>query len=111
MEFEGGGNVSLEISKYRGATIKVLVDGREAGYVDTPPYYLPLGELTEGKHTVELILCGNRANTFAPLHSASEKLDWLYTGSRAWNTKERFYIPEYQLFRFGILSSPRILIE
>ena len=111
MDFEGSGNVSLEISKYRGATIKILVDEHEAGYIDMPPYRLPLGELTEGKHTVELILYGNRANTFAPLHSASEKLDWLYTGSRAWNTKERFFIPEYQLFRFGILSSPRILIE
>lgn len=111
MEFEGGGRTSLEISKYRGATVKVIVDGREAGYIDVPPYNLPLGELTEGKHTVELILYGNRANTFAPLHSASETLDWAYTGGGAWNTKERFFIPEYQLFRFGILSSPRILIE
>ena len=110
MEFEGGGRASLEISKYRGATIKVIVDGREAGYIDVPPYRLSLGDLAEGKHTVELILYGNRANTFAPLHSASETLEWAYTGGGAWNTKERFFIPEYQLFRFGILSSPRILI-
>ena len=111
MQFWGGGNAFLEISKYRGATIKILVDGKEVGYIDVPPYRLSLGNLTEGMHTVELILYGNRANTFAPLHSASEKLDWLFTGGRAWNTKERFFIPEYQLSRFGILSSPRILIE
>ncbi len=110
-EIKGGGKKALEIAKYRGAVIKVLVDGKEKGYIDFPPYRLPLGDLPEGKHTVEMILYGNRANTFAPLHSLSETLSWTFTGSRAWNTSDRFWIPEYQLKRFGILSAPRILDE
>ena len=109
--FSGGGKSALSIAKYRGATIKVLVDGEEKGYIDVPPYRLSLGELTDGEHTLELILYGNRANTFSPLHSASEKLEWFFTGSRAWNPPECFRIPEYQLSRFGILSAPRILKE
>jgi hypothetical protein len=105
----GGGKKTLEISKYRGAVIKVLVDGEEKGYIDFPPHRLCLGELTEGEHTVELILYGNRMNTFGQLHKTDEHLAW--TGPDSWRTKGRFWTDEYMLTRTGILTAPRILTE
>ena len=105
----GGGKKTIEISKYRGAVIKVLVDGKEVGYVDFPPHRLFLGELSEGEHTVELILYGNRMNTFGQLHKVDEFLTW--PGPDSWHTKGRFWTDEYMLVRTGILTAPRILTE
>ena len=106
---EGGGKKTIEIGKYRGAVIKVFVDGEEKGYVDFPPHRLFLGELSEGEHTVELILYGNRMNTFGQLHKTDEFLEW--TGPDSWRTKGRFWTDEYMLTRTGILTAPRILTE
>jgi hypothetical protein len=108
-KINGGGNKTLEISKYRGAVIKVLVDGEEKGYIDFPPHRLSLGELAEGEHTVELVLYGNRMNTFGQLHKTNEHLE--YMGPDSWRTKGRFWTDEYQLTRFGILTAPRLLEE
>ncbi|MBQ8404516.1 MAG: hypothetical protein IJX55_08880 [Clostridia bacterium] len=108
-KFNGGGKKTLEIAKYRGAVIKVFVDGEEKGYVDFPPHRVALGELSEGEHTVELVLYGNRMNTFGQLHKVDEHLEWL--GPDSWRTKGRMWTDEYQLTRFGILTAPRILTE
>ncbi|MBQ7291179.1 MAG: hypothetical protein IJW76_05620 [Clostridia bacterium] len=108
-KINGGGKKTIEISKYRGAVIKVFVDGEEKGYVDFPPHRLSLGELAEGEHTVELVLYGNRMNTFGQLHKVDEHLEWL--GPDSWRTKGRLWTDEYQLTRFGILTAPRILTE
>ena len=108
-KINGGGKKTLEISKYRGAVIKVLVNGEEKGYIDFPPHRLPLGELSEGEHTVDLILYGNRMNTFGQLHKTDEHLAW--TGPDSWRTKGRFWTDEYMLTRTGILTAPRILTE
>lgn len=105
----GGGKKTIEISKYRGAVIKVFVDGKENGYIDFPPHRLCLGELSEGEHIVELVLYGNRMNTFGQLHKVDEYLE--YCGPDSWRTKGRLWTDEYQLTRFGILSAPRILTE
>jgi hypothetical protein len=106
-KINGGGKKAIEISKYRGAVIKVLVDGVEKGYIDFPPHRLNLGELSEGDHTVDLILYGNRMNTFGQLHKTDEHLAW--TGPDSWRTKGRFWTYEYMLTRTGILTAPRIL--
>lgn len=108
-KMNGGGKKTIEISKYRGAVIKVFVDGEEKGYVDFPPHRLYLGELPEGEHTVDLILYGNRMNTFGQLHKTDEFLEW--TGPDSWRTRDRFWTDEYMLVRTGILTAPRILTE
>jgi len=108
-KINGGGKKTLEISKYRGAVIKVFVDGEEKGYIDFPPHRLSLGDLAEGEHTVDLVLYGNRMNTFGQLHKTNEHLEW--TGPDSWRTKGRFWTDEYQLTRFGILTAPRLLDE
>ncbi|MBE6654576.1 MAG: hypothetical protein E7608_03880 [Ruminococcaceae bacterium] len=108
-KINGGGQKTIEVGKYRGAVIKVLVDGEEKGYVDFPPHRLYLGELSEGEHTVDLILYGNRMNTFGQLHKTDEFLKW--TGPDSWRTGDRFWTDEYMLVRTGILTAPRILTK
>ena len=63
---------------------------------------------TPGKHTLEILLYGNRANTFGCLHLADETVDWL--GPAAWYSVGAQYSYEYQLKPFGILASPVISV-
>ena len=105
----GGGKKTIEVAKYRGAVIKVLLDGKEMGYIDFPPHRLDLGYIPEGEHTIDLIFYGNRMNTFGQLHKTNEHLAW--TGPDSWRTKGRFWTDEYMLTRTGILTAPSILTE
>ena len=98
-----------QVSLSSDKCIKVLLDGKEMGYIDFPPHRLDLGEISEGEHTVDLILYGNRMNTFGQLHKTNEQLAW--TGPDSWRTKGRFWTDEYMLTRTGILSAPAILTE
>ena len=103
MTFTGGGKKTVEISKYRGAVIKVFLDG------DFPPHRLYLGELAQGEHTLELVFFGNRMNTLGQLHNTDDNIPW--AGNGAWRTKGRFWTDEYMLYPTGIMTAPRILTE
>ena len=105
----GGGKKTIEISKYRGAVIKVFVDGEHKGYVDFPPHRCDLGELSEGEHTVDLILYGNRMNTLGQLHNTNDDIPW--ANSDSWRTKGRFWTDDYMFYPTGIMTYPRILTE
>lgn len=109
MKFTGGGKKTVEISKYRGAVIKVYVDGNCKGYIDFPPHRCYLGELADGEHTLELEFFGNRMNTLGQLHNTDDNIPWAGNGS--WRTKGRFWTDEYMLYPTGIMTAPRILTE
>ena len=109
MKFTGGGKKTVEISQYRGAVIKVYVDGECKGYIDFPPHRLYLGELAEGEHTLTLEFFGNRMNTLGQLHNTDDNIPWAGNGS--WRTNGRFWTDEYMLYPTGILTAPRILTE
>ena len=108
-EFEGdGSDKTVEISRYAGSLITVRLDGKEMGAIIYPPARLDLGNVPEGKHTLELTLYGNRANTFGTLHNVDEDIP--YCNAAAWITRGgRFWCPEYVTKRMGILTSPRML--
>lgn len=109
MTFTGGGKKTVEVSKYRGAVIKVFLDGVCKGYIDFPPHRLYLGDLADGEHVLELVLYGNRMNTLGQLHNTDDNIWW--SGNGAWRTKGRFWTDEYMLHPTGILTAPRILTE
>ncbi|MBO5059931.1 MAG: hypothetical protein J6C82_03355 [Clostridia bacterium] len=107
-EMDKKGDISVFTGKYRGAMIKVLIDGQEKGNIVYPPYNLKVTDIEKGKHEIELILYGNRANTFASLHN--------YSGSR-WFGPGHWYAEdgkgwcyEYLLKETGILVSPQIIV-
>ncbi len=106
----GGGKKTVEIARYRGAVIKVYVDGEEKGYIDFSPYRCELGELSEGEHIVTLEFFGTRINTLGQLHNVQrEPLVW--AGNHSWRTKDRLWTDDYLFFPQGIMTSPRILTE
>ena len=102
-----GGTVKIRANRYRGAMIKVSLDGEEVGNIVYPPYVLEIQGVSEGEHTLEFTLFGNRVNTFGPLHDSSGET---YIDPGVWYTRDYAMSYEYEPKQTGILSSPIIEI-
>ena len=101
-----GGEVELHVPHYRGAIVRVRVDGEDAGYVMLPPYRLRF-TAPEGAHRIELTLGGHRFNGFGAVHDAD--LNDLWQGPGAWRTRGDAFTESYRLKPIGIMTKPRIL--
>jgi hypothetical protein len=100
-------DAELRISRYRGALIRVFVDGEDKGAPMFAPYTAGF-KLSEGKHRIEIKLYGNRANTFDCLHNCDEGEN--YRGPMAWYSKDSRFSYDYNLNKFGILNSPVLTV-
>lgn len=98
-------DAEVRAPKYKGALVKVCLDGKEAGSLTFSPYRLKLGKLSAGKHTLEFKLFGTRVNCFNGLHNCSGT-KWI--GPGFWYSKGDDWAYEYQLKELGIMKSPEI---
>ena len=103
-----GGEVTLRAAHYRGAAMKIALDGRDLGLLTYAPYEMSLGVLPAGRHTLTIALLGHRGNAFGPVHLADENERWI--GPSAWHTTGDRWTYEYRLKPIGLLSAP-ILME
>ena len=103
-----GGEITLRAAHYRGATMKIALDGKDLGLLTYAPYEMSLGALPAGKHTLTIALFGHRGNGFGPVHLADENERWI--GPPAWHTTGNKWTYEYRLKSIGLLSAP-ILLE
>ena len=110
------GKLRVQVPRYRGAAVRVALDGREMGYVAYAPYTLLLGEVEAGEHSLAFTLLGSRVNTFSALHNASSNV---WYGPSIWYTGDlrkpdgedaAAWSYEYVLSETGILSSPIVEI-
>lgn len=64
------GKYQLRLPSWYGSVAKVLVNGREAGFVVAPPWQCDVtAALRPGKNTVEVIVLGTLKNTLGPHHA------------------------------------------
>ena len=101
---ERSGSLEIIIPDYRGACVRIYVDGNDIGLVYKPPYNIWTNILTKGEHTVEIKLYGNRYNTFAALHNTGK-------GSclalpEAWQSQGDQFTYSYNTKSYGLLSEP-----
>ena len=101
-------SLTVSVGKYRGDLVGVKLDGKYAGNIILPPYRLTIENVAAGKHTLELILYGNRHNTFGSLHCCVEDN---YFGPTHWQKNDPDFVYEYQLRDMGIMKAPEIFIE
>ena len=101
-------SVKVHCNFYRGALIKVFVDGKDAGNIVFSPYDLVIDNVSKGEHLVELKLFGNRYNSFAALHNTNRSATW--SGPSLWRTRGDSFALDYQLCEFGIITSPIISV-
>ena len=103
-------DVKITATEYRGAVIKVLVDGKESGYIAFPPFTLTLRDLDAGKHEITLVLNGTRYNTFSALHNLYSYKKRNYIGPDYWRTENQAWSYEYFVRPMGILKTPIVEI-
>lgn len=96
--------LKIRANRYRGACVKVFVDGKDVGNIVYPPYILEV-DVPAGKHVVEFKIFGNRVNTFGPLHDCARGV---WVGPGRWYTADYEWSYEYEPKITGIISSPVI---
>jgi len=100
--------VFLEIPDFRGACVRVLVDGAPAGVLAWPPYEADITELARDKREVELTVevIAHRRNAFGPLHHVEQWPRW--TGPGEYVTVGAQWQDEYNLVPCGCMSAPKL---
>lgn len=98
----------IKANYYKGAVIKVFVDGVDTGYIAFAPYKLKIKNVKRGKHKIELKLFGNRLNSFGPVHNTCFSQNWY--GPNIWRTEGDEWSYEYQLSDMGIMSAPVVTV-
>lgn len=97
----------IHVPHYRGSLVAADVDGNRADRMAFAPYDMTVHTSNSG--TMDLILFGNRSNTFGALHRVCEGNNWL--GPNSWRTSGDEWTESYRLFPMGILSAPVIEVE
>ena len=100
-------SIEINVGKYRGTLVGVRLDGEERGCIILPPYRSRIDGVKKGKHLLELVLYGNRHNTFGSLHCG---VNDIYYGPSHWQKPDGEFIYEYQLSEMGIEKTPEIYI-
>lgn len=100
------GDYAIRINRYRGAMIRVNVDGKDHGVIIDPPYILNIGHLVNGPHHIEITLFGHRRNSFGPVHLTDLVERWI--GPGAWRSVGENWTYDYVICEEGILNTPTI---
>lgn len=101
---EKGERVILSVPEFKGSVMRVLIGGREAGFLPWPPYELDITKWAKGKELeIELELIGSRRNGFGPLHIANEP-NW--TGPAEFITTGKDWTEPYYLKPCGLMKAP-----
>lgn len=101
-------DISVYVPEYRGALVKVRIDGVYRGMIAFSPYTLEIYRLPKGKHTVSFELFGNRYNSFGALHNAEIGTRWI--DPMVWRTNGERWTYDYMVREFGILGNPEIRV-
>lgn len=101
-------DVEILCSAYRGAAVKVYVDGEEKGLIVKAPYTYVCEGISKGEHTVILEVLGNRFNTLGALHNLNTEVPWCTPYKWRPEADEMSY--GYHTHPFGILRSPVVRV-
>ena len=101
-----GRGAILRCPHYRGACLRVAVDGEHRGPIVFSPYEIDLSDLPPGEHRIDVTVFGTRQNTFGPLHHLSSIP--FSQGPDSWRSTGDLWRYEYALSDKGLMSSPRV---
>lgn len=116
----GDCDIDITANLYRGALLKVYVDGKDVGNIFMSPYTVKINGLKAGKHKIEFKYFGNLYNSFGALHNCTETdiMQGTWCGPSFWYSKNDNWADDvnikgnwtygYMLKDTGILSSPVI---
>lgn len=107
-KINGGRSIALKLGLFRTPCIVVKLDGKRIANVSLAPHVADLGYLSEGEHTLELVVSASRINTFGPLHTTSAFTSTWY-GPNAWRTEGDQWSYDYNIKTSGLLTAPKLI--
>lgn len=96
----------LELPHFSAPVIAVNLNGERKGLIAYAPHRLELGTLSKGRHQLEIVVYGNRYNSFGTLHNANDEFRWY--GPDSYRTSGSQWTDTYLLWKMGVLSHPII---
>jgi hypothetical protein len=112
IERGGSDRVFVQVPDYRGAAVRVLVNGIPAGVIAWEPNEVDITALVpDGQSTAEIRIevVSHRRNSHGPLHHAKKWPAW--TGPSEFTTTGTDWIDGYQLVCCGLMKAPAILVR
>jgi len=106
-----GERLFVRVPSYRGVAVRVLVNGRRAGFIGWEPSEADITDLIEGDaFELGIELLGHRRNSHGPLHFAEK---WPVMGARPWQfvTQGKDWCDDWNLVPCGLMESPRLEIR
>ncbi len=104
------GHYFLEIPKFKGGCVKLIVNGQQAGIIAWQPYELDITEFVQpGENQVQVQLISSRRNSHGPLHQTSPEPPW--TGPENFITTGARWQEAYHLKPVGILQAPQLTVR
>lgn len=104
-KIDGGKDTKLCLGLFAAPCVCAELDGKRVANLSLSPYSVDLGKLSEGEHTLDLIVSLSRINTFGTLHMCDGKRDWY--GPDGWYTEDEDWTYEYMLKNSGLITAPR----
>jgi len=102
--------VFVSIPSYRGAGVRVLVNGAEAGIIISGPNDVDITDLLSGgKDNIVIEVLGHRRNSHGPLHFHEKWPEW--TGSGEFVSHGDHWTDSYNLVPCGLMADPRLEVR
>lgn len=106
-----GQRLFVRVTGYRGAAVRVLVDGRQAGILAWEPNEVDITDYVASGTAATLVVevLGHRRNSHGPLHYA---VKWpSYIGPAHFVSKDGKWSDDYQLVPCGLMEPPRLILK
>ncbi len=106
-----GQRLFVQVPRYEGAAVRVLVDGQATGVIAWEPNEIDITDsLTPGAAAVLTVeVLGHRRNSHGPLHLTDRYVRW--TGPGEFHPKPQCELAGYNLVPCGLLAPPRLLVR
>ncbi len=105
-----GERLFVQVPKYAGAAVRVLVDGQSAGIIAWEPNEVDITDRLSGP-TADLCIevIGHRRNSHGPLHLSREHPRWI--GPAEFATGGDDWTENYVLVPCGLMAPPRLIVR
>ena len=106
-----GQRLFVRVPGYRGVAARVLVNGKEAGFIGWEPAEADITDYLEGDaFELAIELVGHRRNSHGPLHYAEK---WPVMGARPWQfvAQGKAWCDDWNIVPCGLMESPRLEIR
>ena len=105
-----GERLFVQVPEYRGAAVRVLVNGKSAGVIAWEPNEVEVTDLVgDGPMDLRIEVIGHRRNSHGPLHHKEKWPTW--TGPSEFNPPANQWSDDYNLVPCGLMAQPRLVVK